>query len=211
MNLYARPAFSTRHRAVRSISGRPARCVPMLASGAAVLECAMDERRWHRPRSVGIRRATSRNDPNRRQYSAVAGECYAQGAERSAGRGVGSTPRQMRDKAEPRRVGHGKAFPRADFQAEARATLRDAARAGRDRRGRYGAGRMDRLADRRGRWEEIDKINRSGFRSFPMAASPAVRAHGYPGSACPMPARSDRSGELAPMTGSTLFGAATTA
>jgi xanthine dehydrogenase YagR molybdenum-binding subunit len=131
-NLYASPAISTRHSAVRVDTGTPGPMrAPGEASGSAALECAMDEAAFVcglDPLEFRLRNYAETDPATGRPFSAKAlRECYAQGAERFGWAGRPLAPRQMRDEA-GRLVGWGMGsalFPAPMFQAEARATLRN--------------------------------------------------------------------------------------
>ena len=130
-NLYASPAISTRHVAVRVDTGTPGPMrAPGEASGSAALECAIDEAAEAcgiDPLEFRLRNYAETDPATGRQYSAKAlRECYAQAAERFGWAGRPLAPRQMRDDA-GRLVGWGMGtalFHAPMFQAEARATLR---------------------------------------------------------------------------------------
>lgn len=130
-NLYASPAISTRHSAVRVDTGTPGPMrAPGEASGSAALECAMDEAALAcglDPLEFRLRNYAETDPATGRPFSAKAlHECYAQGAERFGWAGRPLAPRQMRDEA-GRLVGWGMGtaqFPAPMFQAQARATLR---------------------------------------------------------------------------------------
>ncbi len=130
-NLYASPAISTRHGAVRVDTGTPGPMrAPGEASGSAALECALDEAAAAigiDPLEMRLRNYAETDPATGRPFSAKAlRECYAQGAERFGWAGRPLAPRQMTDDA-GRLVGWGMGsalFPAPMFQAEARATLR---------------------------------------------------------------------------------------
>ncbi|MDF2120417.1 xanthine dehydrogenase family protein molybdopterin-binding subunit [Roseiarcaceae bacterium H3SJ34-1] len=130
-NLYASPAISTRHRAVRVDIGTPGPMrAPGEASGSAALECALDEAAAAcgiDPLEMRLRNYADIDPATGRPYSAKAlRACYAQGAERFGWAGRPLAPRQMRcDAGHLIGWGMGSAlFPAPMFQAEARATLR---------------------------------------------------------------------------------------
>jgi xanthine dehydrogenase YagR molybdenum-binding subunit len=130
-NLYASPAISTRHSAVRADIGTPGPMrAPGEATGSAALECAMDEAAFAcgiDPLEMRLRNYAETDPATGRAFSAKAlRECYAQGAERFGWAGRPLAPRQMRDDS-GLLVGWGMGsalFPAPMFQAEARATLR---------------------------------------------------------------------------------------
>lgn len=130
-NLYASPAISTRHAAVRVDTGTPGPMrAPGEASGSAALESALDEAAAScgiDPLELRLRNYAETDPASGRPFSAKAlRECYAQGAERFGWAGRPLEPRRMRDDA-GHLVGWGMGsalFPAPMFQAEARATLR---------------------------------------------------------------------------------------
>ena len=130
-NLYASPAISTRHSAVRVDIGTPGPMrAPGEASGSAALECALDEAAVAcgiDPLELRLRNYAETDPATGRPYSAKAlRECYAQGAQRFGWAGRPLAPRQMRDDA-GHLVGWGMGsalFPAPMFEAQARATLR---------------------------------------------------------------------------------------
>lgn len=130
-NLYASPAISTRHSAMRVDTGTPGPMrAPGEASGSAALECAIDEAALAcglDPLEFRLRNYADTDPATGRPFSAKAlRQCYAQGAERFGWAGRPRAPRQMRDHA-GLLVGWGMGsalFPAPMFQAEARATLR---------------------------------------------------------------------------------------
>ncbi|MFZ2102309.1 MAG: xanthine dehydrogenase family protein molybdopterin-binding subunit [Oricola sp.] len=131
-NLYASPAISTRHGAVRVDTGTPGPMrAPGEASGSAALECAIDEAAAASgidPLEMRLRNYAETDPATGRPFSSKAlRECYARGAEAFGWAGRPLAPRQMRDDA-GNLVGWGMGsalFPAPMFQAEARATLRD--------------------------------------------------------------------------------------
>jgi xanthine dehydrogenase YagR molybdenum-binding subunit len=130
-NLYASPAISTRHSAVRADIGTPGPMrAPGEATGSAALECAMDEAALAcgiDPLEMRLRNYAETDPATGKPFSAKAlRECYVQGAERFGWAGRPLAPRQMRDDS-GLLVGWGMGsalFPAPMFQAEARATLR---------------------------------------------------------------------------------------
>lgn len=130
-NLYASPAISTRHLAVRVDTGTPGPMrAPGEASGSAALEAAMDEAAFASgldPLEFRLRNYAETDPASGKPYSAKAlRECYTAGAEKFGWAGRPLQPRQMRDD-EGRLVGWGMGtslFHAPMFQAEARATLR---------------------------------------------------------------------------------------
>ncbi len=131
LNLYASPAIHVAHRAVRVDTGNPgAMRAPGLATGSAVLECAMDEAAFKAgmdPLDFRLRNYAETDPATGRPFSAKAlRECYAEGAERFGWQDRLLEPGTMRD-AEGRLLGWGVGtaiFHAPFFNAEARATLR---------------------------------------------------------------------------------------
>ena len=130
-NLYASPAISTRHGAVRVDAGTPEPMrAPGEASGSAALECAMDEAAFAcglDPLEFRLRNYAETDPASGKPFSSKAlRECYAQGAEAFGWTGRPLQPRQMKD-AGGRLVGWGMGsalFHCPMFPARARATLR---------------------------------------------------------------------------------------
>ncbi len=129
--LYATPALSTTHEAVRLDTGTPLFMrAPGEASGSAALESAIDELALAcglDPLEFRLRNYAETEPLSGRPFSSKAlRACYAQGAERFGWRGRPLEPRRMRD-ADGLLVGWGvgtATFPALMFQAEARAVLR---------------------------------------------------------------------------------------
>lgn len=129
--LYAAPALSTTHEAVRLDTGTPLFMrAPGEASGSAALESAIDELALAcglDPLEFRLRNYADTEPLTGRPFSSKAlRACYAQGAERFGWRDRPLEPRRMRD-AHGLLVGWGvgtATFPALMFQAEARAVLR---------------------------------------------------------------------------------------
>jgi xanthine dehydrogenase YagR molybdenum-binding subunit len=129
--LYAAPALSTTHEAVRLDTGTPLFMrAPGEASGSAALESAIDELALAcglDPLEFRLRNYADTEPLTGRPFSSKAlRACYAQGAERFGWRDRPLEPRRMRD-ADGLLVGWGvgtATFPALMFQAEARAVLR---------------------------------------------------------------------------------------
>ncbi|MBY0294638.1 MAG: xanthine dehydrogenase family protein molybdopterin-binding subunit [Methylobacterium sp.] len=129
--LYAAPALSTTHEAVRLDTGTPLFMrAPGEASGSAALESAIDELALAcglDPLEFRLRNYADTEPLTGRPFSSKAlRACYARGAERFGWRGRPLEPRRMRD-ADGLLVGWGvgtATFPALMFQAEARAVLR---------------------------------------------------------------------------------------
>ena len=130
-NLYASPAISTAHGAVRVDIGTPGPMrAPGEASGSAALECAIDEAAIAcglDPLEFRLRNYADTDPASGKPFSAKAlRECYAEGAKAFGWAGRPLAPRQMKDDA-GRLVGWGMGtalFPAPMFPATARATLR---------------------------------------------------------------------------------------
>ena len=130
-NLYASPAISTTHGAVRVDIGTPGPMrAPGEASGSAALECAIDEAAIAcglDPLEFRLRNYAETDPASGKPFSAKAlRECYAEGAKAFGWAGRPLAPRQMKDDA-GRLVGWGMGtalFPAPMFPATARATLR---------------------------------------------------------------------------------------
>ncbi|ORE98785.1 xanthine dehydrogenase family protein molybdopterin-binding subunit [Aurantimonas sp. 22II-16-19i] len=130
-DLYATPALSSRHKAVRLDIGTPGPMrAPGEASGSAALESAIDEAALAAgldPLEFRLRNYAETDPASGKPFSAKAlRECYAEGAERFGWSERPLEPRQMRDEA-GRLVGWGMGtalFPAPMFQAKATATLR---------------------------------------------------------------------------------------
>ena len=130
-NLYASPAISTTHGAVRVDIGTPGPMrAPGEASGSAALECAIDEAAIAcglDPMEFRLRNYAETDPASGKPFSAKAlRECYAEGAKAFGWAGRPLAPRQMKDDA-GRLVGWGMGtalFPAPMFPATARATLR---------------------------------------------------------------------------------------
>ncbi|MER9585475.1 xanthine dehydrogenase family protein molybdopterin-binding subunit [Mesorhizobium sp. M0276] len=131
LNLYASPAISTRHSAVRVDIGTPGPMrAPGEATGSAALECAIDEAALAcglDPLEFRLRNYAETDPASGKPFSAKSlRECYARGAEKFGWAGRPIEPRRMRDKG-GNLVGWGMGtalFHAPMFQAEARATLR---------------------------------------------------------------------------------------
>ncbi|WP_457938334.1 xanthine dehydrogenase family protein molybdopterin-binding subunit [Mesorhizobium sp. 10J20-29] len=130
-NIYASPAISTRHGAVRIDTGTPGPMrAPGEASGSAALECAIDEAALAcglDPLEFRLRNYAETDPATGRPFSSKAlRECYAEGAKAFGWAGRPLAPRQMQDD-EGRLIGWGMGtamFPCPMFPASARATLR---------------------------------------------------------------------------------------
>ncbi len=129
--LYATPALSTSHEAVRLDTGTPMFMrAPGEAPGSAALESAVDEMAWAcgmDPLAFRLQNYAEVEPMSGKPFSSKAlRECYAQAAERFGWAGRPLQPRQMRDEA-GLLVGWGMGtavFPVVMFQGEARAMLR---------------------------------------------------------------------------------------
>lgn len=130
-NIYASPAISTRHGAVRIDTGTPGPMrAPGEASGSAALECAIDEAALAcglDPLEFRLLNYAETDPATGRPFSSKAlRECYAEGAKAFGWAGRPLAPRQMQDD-EGRLIGWGMGtamFPCPMFPASARATLR---------------------------------------------------------------------------------------
>ncbi len=128
--LYATPALSTTHEAVRLDTGTPTFMrAPGEATGNAALESAIDEMAHVcgiDPLEFRLRNYAEVEPLSGKPFSSKAlRECYAQGAARFGWSGRKLAPRQMRDEA-GLLVGWGvgtATFPALMFQAQARAAL----------------------------------------------------------------------------------------
>ena len=129
--LYASPAISTSHEAVRTDTGTPLFMrAPGEATGSIALESAIDEAAWAcgmDPLAFRIKNYAEVEPISGKPFSSKAlRECYAQGAARFGWSKRPLAPRQMRDE-KGFLVGWGMGtatFPALMFQAEARAVLR---------------------------------------------------------------------------------------
>lgn len=129
--LYASPAISITHRAVRVDMGTPLFMrAPGEAPGSAALESAMDELAWALridPLDFRLRNYSEVEPLHHKPFSSKElRECYRQGAERFGWSQRPLEPRQMRDE-DGFLVGWGMGtatFPAITFQAACRATLR---------------------------------------------------------------------------------------
>jgi xanthine dehydrogenase YagR molybdenum-binding subunit len=129
--LYASPAISTSHEAVRIDIGTPLFMrAPGEATGSIALESAIDEAAWAcgmDPLDFRIRNYAEVEPISGKPFSSKAlRQCYAKGAERFGWSRRPLKPRQMRDEA-GLLVGWGMGtatFPALMFQAEARAVVR---------------------------------------------------------------------------------------
>ena len=129
--LYASPAISTSHEAVRIDTGTPLFMrAPGEATGSIALESAIDEAAWAcgiDPLAFRLKNYADVEPISGKPFSSKAlRECYAQGAERFGWSKRTLAPRQMRDEA-GMLVGWGvgtATFPALMFQAEARAVIR---------------------------------------------------------------------------------------
>ena len=129
--LYATPALSTSHDAVRLDTGTPMFMrAPGEAPGSAALESAVDEMAWAcdmDPLAFRLRNYAEVEPVSGKPFSSKAlRECYARAAERFGWVGRPLQPRAMRDDA-GLLVGWGMGtatFPVVMFQGQARAVLR---------------------------------------------------------------------------------------
>ena len=129
--LYASPAISTSHEAVRVDTGTPLFMrAPGEATGSIVLESAIDEAAFAcgmDPLAFRLKNYAEVEPISGKPFSSKAlRECYAQGAERFGWSKRPLAPRAMRDEA-GLLVGWGMGtatFPALMFQAEARAVIR---------------------------------------------------------------------------------------
>ena len=129
--LYASPAISTSHEAVRTDTGTPLFMrAPGEATGSIALESAIDEAAWAcgmDPLAFRIKNYAEVEPISGKPFSSKAlRECYAQGAARFGWSKRPLAPRQVRDET-GFLVGWGMGtatFPALMFQAEARAVLR---------------------------------------------------------------------------------------
>ena len=129
--LYATPALSTSHDAVRLDTGTPMFMrAPGEAPGSAALESAVDEMAWAcdmDPLAFRLRNYAEVEPVSGKPFSSKAlRECYARAAERFGWVGRPLRPRAMRDDA-GLLVGWGMGtatFPVVMFQGQARAVLR---------------------------------------------------------------------------------------
>jgi xanthine dehydrogenase YagR molybdenum-binding subunit len=129
--LYASPAISTSHEAVRTDTGTPLFMrAPGEATGSIALESAIDEAAWAcgmDPLAFRIKNYAEVEPISGKPFSSKAlRECYAQGAARFGWSKRPLAPRQVRDE-NGFLVGWGMGtatFPALMFQAEARAVLR---------------------------------------------------------------------------------------
>ena len=129
--LYASPAISTTHEAVRIDTGTPLFMrAPGEATGSIALESAIDEMALAcnmDPMAFRLKNYAEVEPTSGKPFSSKAlRECYAQGAERFGWSKRPLEPRQMRDK-DGFLVGWGMGtatFPALMFQAEARAILK---------------------------------------------------------------------------------------
>ncbi|CAN5304296.1 hypothetical protein BH11PSE4_BH11PSE4_39030 [soil metagenome] len=129
--LYASPAISTSHEAVRIDTGTPLFMrAPGEATGSIALESAIDEMAWAcqmDPLAFRLKNYAEVEPTCGKPFSSKAlRECYAQGAERFDWSKRPLAPRQMRDK-DGMLVGWGMGtatFPALMFQAEGRAVLK---------------------------------------------------------------------------------------
>lgn len=130
MGLYASPALSATHQAVRNNIGTPGPMrAPGKASGSAALEIAIDEAAeacGMDPLDFRLANYAETDPLTGKPYSSKAlRECYAEGAKRFGWSTRPLAPRQMRD-TDGMLVGWGMgtaSFPCPMFAAEARATL----------------------------------------------------------------------------------------
>jgi xanthine dehydrogenase YagR molybdenum-binding subunit len=130
--LYASPAISTSHEAVRLDTGTPLFMrAPGEATGSIALESAVDEMAQEcgmDPLAFRLKNYAEVEPISGKPFSSKAlRECYAQGAERFGWARRPLAPRQMRDEA-GLLVGWGMGtatFPALMFQAQARAVIRD--------------------------------------------------------------------------------------
>ncbi|MFD0934204.1 xanthine dehydrogenase family protein molybdopterin-binding subunit, partial [Methylobacterium trifolii] len=129
--LYASPAISVRHEAVRLDTGTPLFMrAPGEASGSVALESAVDEMAIAcgvDPLEFRLRNYAEVEPISGKPFSSKAlRDCYAQGAERFGWAGRSKEPRQTRD-ADGLLVGWGMGtatFPALMFEAQARAEIR---------------------------------------------------------------------------------------
>jgi xanthine dehydrogenase YagR molybdenum-binding subunit len=129
--LYASPAISTSHEAVRIDTGTPLFMrAPGEATGSIALESAIDEAAWAcgiDPLAFRIKNYAEVEPISGKPFSSKAlRDCYAQGAERFGWATRPLEPRKMRDEA-GMLVGWGigtATFPALMFAAEARAVVR---------------------------------------------------------------------------------------
>jgi len=129
--LYASPAISTSHEAVRTDTGTPLFMrAPGEATGSIALESAIDEAAWAcgmDPLAFRLKNYAEVEPISGKPFSSKAlRECYTQGAARFGWSKRPLAPRQMRDD-NGFLVGWGMGtatFPALMFQAEARAVLR---------------------------------------------------------------------------------------
>jgi xanthine dehydrogenase YagR molybdenum-binding subunit len=129
--LYASPAISTSHEAVRVDTGTPLFMrAPGEATGSIALESAIDEMAQAcamDPLAFRLKNYAELEPMSGKPFSSKAlRECYAQGAERFGWQRRPLAPRQMRDQ-DGLLVGWGvgtATFPALMFQAEAKAVLR---------------------------------------------------------------------------------------
>jgi xanthine dehydrogenase YagR molybdenum-binding subunit len=129
--LYASPAISTSHEAVRTDTGTPLFMrAPGEATGSIALESAIDEAAWAcgmDPLAFRLKNYAEVEPISGKPFSSKAlRECYTQGAARFGWSKRSLAPRQMRDD-NGFLVGWGMGtatFPALMFQAEARAVLR---------------------------------------------------------------------------------------
>jgi xanthine dehydrogenase YagR molybdenum-binding subunit len=129
--LYASPAISTSHEAVRVDTGTPLFMrAPGEATGSIALESAIDEMAWAcqmDPLAFRLKNYAEVEPTSGKPFSSKAlRECYAQGAERFGWSKRPLEPRQMRDR-DGMLVGWGMGtatFPALMFQAEARAVIK---------------------------------------------------------------------------------------
>lgn len=129
--LYASPAITTSHEAVRVDTGTPLFMrAPGEATGSIALESAIDEAAWAcgmDPLAFRIKNYAEVEPISGKPFSSKAlRECYAKGAERFGWSARPLAPRQMRDEAGfLTGWGMGTAtFPALMFQAQARAVIR---------------------------------------------------------------------------------------
>jgi xanthine dehydrogenase YagR molybdenum-binding subunit len=130
--LYASPAITTSHEAVRVDTGTPLFMrAPGEATGSIALESAIDEAAWAcgmDPLAFRIKNYAEVEPISGKPFSSKAlRECYAKGAERFGWSERPLAPRQMRDEAGfLTGWGMGTAtFPALMFQAQARAVIRN--------------------------------------------------------------------------------------
>jgi xanthine dehydrogenase YagR molybdenum-binding subunit len=220
--LYASPAISTSHEAVRIDTGTPLFMrAPGEASGSAALESAVDEMALAcgmDPLAFRLANYAEVEPISGKPFSSKAlRECYEQGAARFGWAGRPQAPRQMRDDA-GMLVGWGMGtavFPALMFQGQARAMLR------RDGTGVVETGAHDMG---QGAWTafaqiaadslglDLDKVEfRSGTSDLPDAGIAGGSAHTATVGAAIHGAGADVIGKLADLAmsdqRSTLFGA----